>query len=330
MKMEPAGRHKLYIDVEDEEVDANTATFTWDWIKRATKIKTKPVFKVHLQQGHFGTWETISSNNYRFVEGHRAICRFNNKRYKNQKAIVVTKEQYADMMNGRPVRNMMVLVRGRPQSKTVSIKTYNHSDYIAVRRYSNDQARGLAMERVENDIEAKTVPWYNLGRSSKEFQERFQKRLQMFEDFFLAEQVLMAKDTASPEDIRAAADLPATILSLIDYKLSATQAEYYINRFLAAQEMIPALRENPFMAFRMHQIILEEIQIEHYRDLQRLYGDNIEEKVQKALSTALSRLNSLMPGGLMKSKPSGNGKPLPAAKEGAAIDINDDPFGGDD
>ncbi len=330
MKMEPAGRRKLYLDVEDEEVDASTATFTWDWIKRATRIKTKSVFKDHLQRGYFGPWEALSSTNYRLVEGHRAICRYNNSRHKRQKTMLVTKEQYDDMMNGRPVRNMMVLVRGRPQLKTVSTKNYNHDDYISVRRYSNDQARGRAMERVENDIAAKTVPWHGLARGSKEFQKLFQNRLQMFEDLFLAEMIVMAKDTASPEDIRTAADLPATILSLIDYKLSATHAEYYIGRFLAAREMIPALRENPFMAFRIHQIILEEIQIEHYRDLQRLYGDDIEEKVQKALAAALSRLHGLMPAGLMKSKPPSNDEPLPEAEKKNAIDVHSSPFEEDD
>ncbi len=326
LKIEPAGRSKIYKGIDDEEVDANTAVFTWDWIKRATKIKRKLIFKDHLQKGHFGPWEEIGSNKYRLAEGHRAICRFNNSRHKHQRTVIVTKEQYNDMMNGRPVQNMMIMIRGRPQLKSVSIKRYNHAEFIAVRRYTSDQARGLAMERVENDIETKNVPWHNLGRSSKEFQERFQTRLQMFEDLFLAEMVLMAKDTASPEDIRAAADLPASILSLIDYKLSATQAEYYISRFLAAQEMIPALRENPFMAFRMHQVILEEIQIEHYRDLQRLYGDDIDKKVQEALSAALVRLSRLMPGGLMKPKQSGKGAPEPAPGNKPTIDIDDDPF----
>ena len=206
------------------------------------------------------------------------------------------------------------------------MKRYNRADFIAVRRYSSDQARGLAMERVENDIENKNVPWHSLATHTKEFQDRFQVRLQMFEDLFLAEMVLMAKDTASPEDIRSAADLPAGILSLIDYKLSATQAEYYISRFLAAQEIIPALRENPFMAFRMHQVILEEIQIEHYRDLQRLYGDDIDKKVQEALSAALSRLSRLMPGGLMKPKPSSNGTPDQTVAGKPIIEVDADPF----
>lgn len=328
LKLEPGGRGKLYKGVEDEEVDGSTATFTWAWIKQATRIQKKANFADHLSRGHFGAWEAIGARNYRLVEGHRAICRYNNGRHKHQKTIVVTKSQYDDMMNGRPVRNMTVLVKGRPQVKSVSIKRYNRSDFIAVRRYSNDQARGLAVERVENDIEGKVVSWYNLPRDDQQFIERYQARLQMFENLLLAEQVLMAKDTASPEDIRAAADLPPGILNLIDYKLSATHAEYYISRFLAAQEMIPEIANNPFLAFRMHQVILEELQIEHYRDLQRLYGDEIDKKVQDALSASLSRLSRLTPGQLMKAKTPGGGNAAPASPGATTgADIDSDPFG---
>ena len=328
LKLEPGGRGKLYKDIGDDEVDANVETFTWEWIKKATKIKKKANFKAHLESGHFGAWEQIGSNRFRLTEGHRAICRYNNGRHKHRKTIVVSKEQYKDMMEGRPIRDMVIMVRGRPHLKSVSIKNYNHRDFISVKRYTNDQARGLALERVENDIDAKTVSWHNLPRNDEEFQGRYQARVKMFEDLLLAEMVLMAKDTASPEDIRAAADLPASILSLIDYKLSATHAEYYISRFLAAQETIPDITKNPFMAFRMHQVILEELQIEHYRDLQRLYGDEIDKKVQDGLSASLSRLSRLTPGKLMKAKTPGGGNTMPAPLGAAAgADIDNDPFG---
>lgn len=327
LKQEPGGRSKLYKGVEDEEVDASIATFAWSWIQQATKIKKIARFREHLDKGHFGAWEEIGSKSYRLVEGHRAICRFNNGRHKQQKTFVVTKKQYQDMQAGRPVSNMTVLVRGRPQLKSVSRKNFNREDFISVRRYSNDQARAKALARVEKDISDKVVPWYNLERDNEEFQRRFQVRVQMFEDLMLAEQVLMAKDTASAEDIRAAADLPASILNLIDYKLSVTQAEYYISRFVAAVEMIPGLMKNPFWTFRMHQIILEEIQVEHYRDLQRLYGDDINKRVQDALREALDRLNKLMPGGLMKPGSSDkNGDPGPPAGDPGVQDPGYDPF----
>jgi len=328
LKSEPGGRSKLYKGVQDDKVNADTETFTWEWIKKATKIQKKARFKDHLSRGHFGPWEEIGSKAYRLVEGHRAICRFNNGRHKQQKTVVVTKQQYDDMQAGRPVSNVIVMVRGRPQLKPVSIKRYNHSDFIAVKRYSPDQAHVKALARVEKDISDKIVPWHDLDRGSEEFQNKSQIRVQMFEDLMLAEMVLMAKETASAEDIRAAADLPASILNLIDYKLSATQAEYYIGRFVAAVEMIPGLMKNPFMAFRMHQIILEELQVEHYRDLQRLYGDDINKQVQEALAASLARLHRLTPGGLMKSNPPGNnggGNPRPAVP---GVDNPDtDPFG---
>jgi len=328
LRLEPGGRDKLYKDCDDDEVDASTETFTWEWIKKATKIKRKLNFIEHLEKGHFGAWERIGANGFRITEGHRAICRYNNGRHKHQRTIVVSKEQYADMTSGRPVRNMVVLVRGRPQLKPVSIKTYNRNDFIAARRYTNDQARALAVERVENDLADKTVTWHSLPREGKEFQDRYQSRMQMFEDLLLAEMVLMAKDTATPADIKAAADLPASILSLIDYKLSATQAEYYISRFIAARETIPDLATNPFMAFRMHQVILEELQIEHYRDLQRLYGDEINKNVQAALAASLGRLSGLMPDGLTKPKPHGkdsDSSPPPPAPPGPDS-VNDDPY----
>ena len=328
LKQEPGGRSKLYKGVQDDEVDASTETFTWGWIQKATKIQKKARFKDHLSRGHFGPWEEIGSKSYRLAEGHRAICRFNNGRHKQQKTVVVTKQQYEDMQAGRPVSNMTVLVRGRPQLKSVSIKRHNHEDFIAVRRYSNDQARAKALARVEKDISDKIVPWHDLDRENEEFLNKFQIRVQMFEDLMLAEQVLMAKDTASAEDIRAAADLPASILSLIDYKLSVTQAEYYIGRFVAACEMIPGLMKNPFLTFRIHQVILEELQVEHYRDLQRLYGDHIDKSVQDALAASLARLHRLTPGGLMKSNPPGNnggGNPRPAVP--GVDDPDTNPYG---
>jgi len=329
LRSEPAGREKLYKGVEDAEVDGTTETFTWEWIRKATKIKKKASFTAHLEKGHFGAFEQISSSLYRFSEGHRAICRFNNGRHTNQKTIVVSKEQYEDMMAGRPVRNMPVMVRGKPVLKSVSIKTYNRDEFIAVSRYTVDQARGMALERVENDIKEKTVSWHGLSRDSDEFRERAFARMKMFEDLLLAEMVLMARDIASKSDLRAAADLPASILNLIDYKLSASQAEYYISRFIAARVMIPEIVSNPFMAFRVHQVILEQMQVEHYRDLQRLHGDSVDKGVQAALDGALARLNKLMPGGLMKIEPTKTpdaDEPTNGRTGPARVSVAGDPF----
>ncbi len=306
LKLEPKSGSRLYIDIDDERVDADTEIFKWDWIKKATKIKNLSSLMDHLERGHFGPWEKIGKN-YRLLEGHRAICRYNNDRYINNRTIVVTKEQYDDMMNGRPVQDVMIMVRGKPQSSSVSIKKFDKADFIAVRRYSNDQAQAMAVGRVENDIADGRVQWYDLPRESEEFREHFKKRVQMIEDLYMSEMILMARDLASPADMRSAADLPASILNLINHKLTATQAEYYISRFVAAMDMIPNLRDNPFVAFRVHQIILEEMQVEHYRDLQRICGDEVDSKIQGALQSAMVRLNRLMISGLMKIGLSDNG-----------------------
>lgn len=324
MEPEDKGKAKLYVGVDDEKVDGRSQKFSWAWIRRATRLKRKDSFESHLDKGHFGAWEKIGAAKYRLADGHRAVCRFNNNRHANQKTIVVTKDQYDDMMAGRPVRNAVVMIKGRPYTKTVTMKRYNKSEFIAVPRYSPDQAHALTIERVENDVAAKIVPWHDLGKRGDKFKKHFQARAQMFEDLMLSEMVLMARDMASAADLKRSADLPASILNLIDHKLSATQAEYYIGRFLAAMEMMPDMTKNPFMLFRIHQVILEEMQVEHYRDLQRLYGDNIDKSTQDALAAALARLHKIMPGGLMNTDLPGD-VPQSPGNSGTASP-NDDPY----
>ena len=41
LKLEPGGRSKLYKGIQDEKVNADAETFTWEWIKKATKIQKK-------------------------------------------------------------------------------------------------------------------------------------------------------------------------------------------------------------------------------------------------------------------------------------------------
>ena len=58
--------------------------------------------------------------------------------------------------------------------------------------------------------------------------------------------------------------------------------------------------KNPALSFRIHQVILEEILIEHYRDLQRLKGDIIDKAIQDALKEATGRWQNLMPVALIR------------------------------
>ena len=309
LRKEPTGRGKLYAKVKDDEVSPDTCVFTWPWLKSACKFKHKNKFLAHLEAGHFGPHEIVAADNFRLLEGHRAICRFNNSRYKDQAVMVYTKSQYDDMMSGKPMRDMVVLVGGRIMTKPVSLKNYNSDDLIAIKRYSPDQASILAIDRVEKEVAEKKVKWHGMAKSSDDYKEYFEQRFRFYNSQYLKEVALIAKDTASEEEILRAADLPASILSVIDNKLSITQASTYISKWLQFQLMYSAEEMlNPALSFRVHQVILEELNIEHLRDNQRLYGDKIDPVTQSALKEAMTRWNTLMPTDLMKKPLSTNGK----------------------
>lgn len=325
LKSDPGGRKHLYKGVEDDQVDASTATFTWEWIKKATLLKKKDRFNEHIKKGHFGHVEQIGATNYRMAEGHRAICRFNNKRYPPASTKVVTRAQHDDMMRGDPIREMVVTVRGRPFMKPVSLKRYDHNEFILARRYTINQAMVLAGKRVDNDVKSKAVRWHDLPKDSDEYQRPYADRLKMFQNLYVGEKVLVAKDTASDEDIQAAEDLPAGIMDLIDHKLTLAQANYYISRFVEFQQIYPKIISNPILSYRAHQVILEEIQIEHFRDLQRIYGDEINKAVEDALEKALKRHQTLMPS-TTSEKPPDDPKES-GSRPYAPTSVEEDPFG---
>ena len=323
LRKEP-GRGKLYAKIKDVEVSPDTSVFTWDWLKKACKLKDIKALLAHLEAGHFGPYEIVAADNFQILEGHRAICKFNNGRYKDQAVTVFTKHQYADMMAGRPMRDMVVLVNGQIMTKPISLKNYNSHDFIAVKRYSPDQANILAIDRVAKEVDGKKVKWHTMPKKSEEYKEHFAQRVRFYNSLYLKEIALVAKDTASDEEILRAADLPASILSLIDGKLSITQAGTYVSRWLDFQLMYDSDEiKNPALSFRIHQVILEELLIEHLRDLQRLYGDKVDASIQSALKEAMARWSNLMPTDLMKKPISTNGEakesePPPDTSERAA------------
>lgn len=305
LKSRPISRKRLYLNEDDDAVSPDIAEFTWDWIKKATLIKRKITFLTHLEAGHFGPYEVVSDDNYRFLEGHRAICRFNNKRYEAQPVKTLTREQFEDLRAGRPMREMPVIVGGRVITKPISLKNYNSEEFLAAKRYTPDQSNILAMERVEIDVEQKRVPWHLLPKGGDEYKSQWYQRWRFFNDLYLKEVVLVARDTASKEEVNRAADLPASILSLINNKLTVTQAETYISRWIDFQGIYDdEAMKNPALSFQIHQVILEELFIEHYRDLQRLHGDNIDKSIQDALKDAIKRHQDLMPsiGNISKPK----------------------------
>jgi len=180
LKKEPSGRGKLYAKIKDAEVNSDTTVFSWDWLKKACKFKARKQLLGHLEAGHFGPYELVASDNYRILEGHRAICRFNNKQYKDQAVMVYTQAQYGDMMAGRPVRDMVILVNGQIMTKPVSLKNYNNDDFIAVKRYSSDQASILAIDRVEIEVSEKRVKWHAMAANSEEYKSQFHERWRFF------------------------------------------------------------------------------------------------------------------------------------------------------
>ena len=290
LKKEPTGRGKLYTKVKDAEVSPETSVFTWEWLKKACKFKDRKALLGHLEANHFGPYELVAVDNFQILEGHRAVCKFNNGRYKDQAVTVYTKHQYADMMAGRPMRDMVVLVNGQIMTKPVSLKNYDNDDFIAVKRYSPDQASILAIDRVVKEVAEKKVKWHGMPKKSEEYKEQFAQRVRFYNSLYLKEIALVAKDTAGKDEILRAADLPASILSLIDGKLSITQAGTYVSRWLDFQLMYDSDEiKNPALSFRIHQVILEELLIEHLRDLQRLYGDRIDKPTQDALKEAMTR-----------------------------------------
>lgn len=319
LKSRPIPRKRLYLNIDDEAVSPDIAEFTWDWIKKATLIKRKVTFVTHLEAGHFGPYEVVSDNNWRFLEGHRAICRFNNGRYENQPVKVLTREQFEDLRAGRPMRDMPVMVGGRIVNKPISLKNYNSEEFVAAKRYTPDQANILAMERVEDDVKNKKVPWYSLPKKGEEYKKLWYQRWRFFNDLYLKEMVIVAREIASQDDISRAADLPASILCLINNKLTVTQAEFYISRWIDFQNIHgDEAMNSPSLSFNIHQVILEELLMEHYRDLQRLYGDNIDKSIQDALKDSTKRHQDLMPAEPNKTKP-------PAQEEPEEQEEDDDP-----
>lgn len=323
LKLEPK-KGKLYLGVDDDDVDDSPQEFKWIWVKKATGLRKKERFEMHIEQGHFGNVTKIGGH-YKFQEGHRSICRFNNNRFEEvTKDIIMSRDDYEDIISGREPKGGKVLVRGMEYTGNASVKKFDPQEFLVLPRYTSGQCRIMATERVEKDIEEKKVPWYDLEKNSYEYKQKWEARYIAIYEPLRKEMLLVAKNTASKRQIEDSVDLPLGILSLITRKLDEPQAEYYISRMAEYIESNPILMSNPALAYRIHQVILEELKIEHLRDLQRLYGDNINKDVETTLKVALDRHQKLVPLDLIgdgtptepSGRPSGSNKSASSEEEG--------------
>ena len=302
IKLEP-GKTKLYVGCEDDEVDGAPQEFTWLWIKQATGLRVKDRFKKHIEDGHFGNCRDAGGGKYYLAEGHRDICRFNNKRFGARKDIIISMDDYEDIICGREPKGGAVMVRGVEYTGKASVKNFDSNKFFALPRYTSAQCKAMTTERIEKDIKSKSVPWHNQDPTSYEYQRNYSTRYSGFYDLLRKEMVLVAKRGASQQQIDDAIDLPPSILALITRKLSPSQAEYYEARMFEYIETNSKALSNPSIRYKVHQTILEEINIEHLRDLQRLHGDNVSASIEKSLNDALSRHKGLLPLNVLSDAP---------------------------
>lgn len=327
IKLEP-GKSKLYLGVDDNEVDDSPQEFEWTWIKAATKLRKKGSFVEHLEAGRFGIYKKIGIHSYEFQEGHRAICRFNNERFEHtHNTIIMSMDDYESSICGRELENGVVIVRGAEYTGKPSIEKFNPEEFFALPRYTSGQCKMMATERVERDISEKAVGWHDLPVKGYEFKTKWEARYSLFYGTLRKEMVLVAKRGASQQQIDDAIDLPPSILALIARKLTLAESEYYIARMVEYIETNPQAMSNPSINYKVHQATLEEINIERLRNLQRLHGDNVNPSIEKALNDALTRYWKLVPkDAISDAKPKNNYNAAPPSKENSHQDNdrNDD------
>jgi hypothetical protein len=326
IKLEP-GRTKLYLGCEDDEVDGSPQEFTWQWIKQATKLRVKDRFKKHVEDGHFGEAREAGGGKYYLAEGHRDICRFNNKRFGARKDTIISMDDYEDIICGRKPKGGAVMVRGVEYRGKATLKNFDSDEFFILPRYTPAQCKAMALERIEADIKGKVVPWHDADPASYEYQTNFNIRYSGFYDILRKEMVLVAKRGASRQQIDDAIDLPTSILALITRKLSPAKADYYAARMMEYIETNSKALSNPSIRYKVHQTILEEINIEHLRDLQRLHGDNVDASTEKALNDALKRHKDLLPLAVLSDAPPEQGMSElapPTKNNGAGKQASDD------
>lgn len=312
LKLEP-GKKPLYINIGPETVDGDPIDVSTAWIKKATKIKTQQSLNGHIDRGNFGEVETIGKNLYRIMGGHRKICVFNNMGSNERRAAssdvdIVTRRQYQDIKNGKPPRDEKPLLRGESVSEKTTAKSFDKEDFFPVPKHSKEHALNLATERVNNEIKANSVSWSKLPKDDPEYMSAFESRVGVYYRELRSKIILVVKDKPSKDDLREVEGVPVGFMALLDSKLTKNQAEYFLTRMFEFVDSNKKLMENPAIKYAIMQVIREEIRIEYYRELQDLYGDEINKTVEDALNKAFTRHQILMPKEFMlKKQPAGGG-----------------------
>lgn len=274
LRFEPDGESRLYSGLDDKEVDNTEEVFTQEWLEKATLLKIRTISK-HITAGHIGPVEKIAPKQWRFHDGHRAICRFNNGRYTKSRVLTVSRSQAQEI-----------------KQRLGSV--YDSSKHLAVYRYNADEAKELATQRVDNEIKEGLINWKELDPTSREYQQCCTERINYYYKQLLNEVMLIRKEESSDGRHRQLEDLPFTVLYHIEKKLPKTEAEYFIGQFFQQRDIHPESLENPVIEFYVGQAILEQLVIQKRRDFQTLAGDIADETTEKALTEALKRLGLIM------------------------------------
>ena len=59
LRFEPDGEIRLYLGLEDKEVDNTEEVFTQEWLEKSTLLKIRTINK-HITAGHFGPVEKVA------------------------------------------------------------------------------------------------------------------------------------------------------------------------------------------------------------------------------------------------------------------------------
>ena len=273
LRFEPDAESKLYLGLEERQVDAAEQVFTQAWLERATLLKIRTICK-HIDFGHFGPVEKIAPKQWRFHDGHRAICRFNNGRYEKSRVLTVRRNQAQEIKQRLGFQ-------------------YDSNQHLAVYRYDAEEARELATQRVDNEIAEGMVNWQGLDPASQEYQDLRTDRIDYYCNQLLNEIMLIKKaDSTSSQQRRAELLLP-TVLWHIDQKLPKAEAEYFLTQYHQYRKVNQRNLDNPVIEFIATQSILEQLVIRRRREMQILAGDITDDSLEKVLTMALKRWKDL-------------------------------------
>ena len=170
---------------------------------------------------------------------------------------------------------------------------YDSNQHLAVYRYSAEEARVLATQRVDNEIAEGMNHGQDLEPSSEEYGDIRTERIDYYCNQLLSEIMLIKKADSTFGQRKRAELLPPTVLWHIDKNLPKSEAEYFLTQYGQYRKLCPGGFDHPATEFYVTQAILEQIVIQKRRDLQTLAGDVIDESLEKGITMALKRWKDL-------------------------------------